>query len=356
MKKNLKYRVGVIGCGMILNRHLESIDANSSRFELVALCDIRGEKVKPVAEERNVPAFTDYLKMLKKMKAEMDLVSIATPNALHYAMAVDALRSGYNILIEKPIDFERQRIHRIGILADELGLSAWAVLQVRYNPTVSMVKRALDMNLLGTIRVVSFVQRWQRPYSYFEGWRGETTVGGGVLYEVAIHYLDIVQQLFGVPRIRATSVYSHKHKHVKVEDTVLALAEYPNGPSGTIEVTIASEPSNIECSLSILGSEGFLEIGGKALDEVKIAMFEKKQSQMKWDALVRASKPAVTPNSYGTHVGSCPNHPTLYKAIAEGNGIPVVEAAPSIEFIQRIYDADGIAYHNGYEEEKVWTL
>jgi UDP-N-acetyl-2-amino-2-deoxyglucuronate dehydrogenase len=266
-------------------------------------------------------------------------------------MAMDALDEGYNILIEKPIDFERQRIHQIGIRAEENNLDAWAVLQVRYNPTVAMVREALDKNLLGTIRIVGFVQRWQRPYSYFEGWRGETGVGGGSLYEVGIHYLDIVQSLFGVPTIKATSTYSHKHKHVTIEDTVLSIAEYPNEASGTIEVTIASEPSNLECTLSILGSEGFMEIGGKALDEVTAADFEKESSQKKWDTIAKKSGPSISPNSYGTHVGSCPNHPTLYKEIAEGNGIPVFEAAPSIDFIQRIYSAGGIAYKNGHSDK-----
>ena len=70
-KKTKKHKVGIIGCGMILPRHLESIEQNSEHFELVALCDIDKKKVESVAEEHDVPRFTNYKEMLKAMKVEL---------------------------------------------------------------------------------------------------------------------------------------------------------------------------------------------------------------------------------------------------------------------------------------------
>ncbi len=339
-----KFKVGIIGCGKILPRHLESIEANSDRFELVALCDLDKKVLRDVTKEHNVPGFTDYKEMLKDMKMKMNFVVIATPNSLHYPMAIDSLEAGYDILVEKPIDFDARLIHQIGIKAEKEKLNAYAVLQVRYNPSVTLLQQAIEEELLGDLRIISFVQRWQRPYSYFEGWRGKNGIGGGTLYECAIHYLDILQLLFGVPNIQATSVYSHKHKHIDIEDTILSIAEYPNGSSGTIEVTIASEPSNIECSLSLLCSKSFVEIGGWGLDKVEKALFENPSDEKRWKTLEKKYGQGISPNTYGTHVGSCPNHPTLYKEIAKGNGISILEAAHSIEFIQRIYTTDDVEY------------
>lgn len=342
MKK--KYRVGIIGCGAILPRHIEAIQSNSDHFEIVAVCDIKKERVNKASKEHNVPGFTDYKEMLEKMKGKMNLVTVATPNSLHYPMAIDSLNSGFDVLIEKPIDFKKKQIFKIHVLAEQLGQKAYAVLQVRYNPTVSMLKEALDNNLIGDIRSVSFIQRWQRPFSYFEGWRGQNEVGGGTLYECAIHYLDVIYTLFDVPTVLSSSTFSTKHMHVDIEDTIYAIVQYPNGAPGSIEVTISSEPQNLECSLSILGSTGFIKIGGKALDQVDQALFEDTSSEKKWKKLVDKYGESIVPNSYGTHVGSCPNHPTIYSEIAAGRGISVEEAIHSIRFIQDIYSADGVEY------------
>jgi hypothetical protein len=51
-------------------------------------------------------------------------------------MAIDSLKAGYDILIEKPIAFKASKVKKIQDVADELGREAYCVLQVRYNPTV----------------------------------------------------------------------------------------------------------------------------------------------------------------------------------------------------------------------------
>ena len=338
----MKRKVGIIGCGHILVRHIESIKENPKDFELVALCDIN-EKVlkKAVKENGNVPGFTDYKEMLEEMKGKMDFVVIATPNHLHYGMAINSLKAGNDILIEKPIAFKAFKLKRIQDLADKLGREAYSVLQVRYNPTVNMMEKALKQNLLGDIRCVSFVQRWQRPVGYFEGWRGSLEEGGRSLYEYGIHYLDIVQRSFGVPKVKSTHCFNHKHMNIPFEDTLYSIVEYPGGISGTVEVNVAVEPSNLECSIAIMGTKGFIKISGNALDKVESASFETEALQKKWDKLQGTSGEAITPNSYGTHVGSCPNHPTLYKEIAKGRGFKVEESIPAIKFIENIYLKEG---------------
>lgn len=334
----MKRKVGIIGCGHILVRHTESITQNPKDFELVALCDIDESVLKKAVEENgNVKGFTDYKKMLEEMKGKMNFVTIATPNHLHHKMAMEALRQGYDILIEKPIAFETSKVKEIQEEAEKLGREAYCVLQVRYNPTVKMMERALEEDLLGEIRSVCFIQRWQRPIGYFKGWRGYIDQGGRSLYEYGIHYLDIVQKLFGVPEVKSTDTFNHKHMDIPFEDTSYSIVEFKNGASGSIEVNVSVEPSNLECSIAIMGSKGYLKISGNALDKVERASFETEESQKKWDEIESTSGEALTPNSYGTHVGSCPNHPTLYAEIAKGNGLNVSEAIGSIKFIQNIY-------------------
>jgi len=274
----MKRLVGIIGCGHILIRHIESIKENPKDFELVALCDTN-EKVldKEVKENGSIKGFSDYKKMLEEMKGKMNFVVIATPNHLHYPMAMDALHAGYDILIEKPIAFEANKVQEIQDEADKLGREAYCVLQVRYNPTVNMMKKVLEEGLLGDIRAVTFIQRWQRPIGYFKDWRGSIDEGGRSLYEYAIHYLDIIQLLFGVPDVKSTDTFNHKHMDIPFEDTSYSIVQYKNGASGSIEVNVAVEPSNLECSIAIMGSKGYLKISGNALDKVEKASFETEE-------------------------------------------------------------------------------
>jgi UDP-N-acetyl-2-amino-2-deoxyglucuronate dehydrogenase len=334
----MKRKVGIIGCGHILVRHLESIKENPDDFELVALCDTNQEVLDNVVKEnKGTAGFIDYKEMLAEMKDKMNFVVIATPNHLHYEMALKSLEEGYDVLIEKPIAFEASKVEEIQKRADELGREAYCVLQVRYNPTVKIMQKALEQKLFGDIRGVSFIQRWQRPIGYFTDWRGSIDEGGRSLYEYGIHYLDILQKFFGVPNVKSTQTFNHKHMDIPFEDTLYSIVEYENGASGSIEVNVAAEPSNLECSISIMGSKGFLKISGNALDKVERVSLEDEALEEKWKEIIKNGGECLVPNSYGTHVGSCPNHPILYSEIAKGRGFKVSEAFYSIKFIQALY-------------------
>lgn len=335
-----KYKVGIIGCGNIFARHLEAIKLNQDKFELAAVCDIDPIRLKLASIENNVPGYMNYKDMLRETGNKINFVTIATPNSFHYPQAIDAINSGKDILVEKPIDFKHTRTLDIYRTAVKNKKQAFAVLQVRYNPTLGLIREALKREFLGKIRSVSLVQRWQRPEQYFESWRSDINIGGRTLYEVGIHYLDIMQWLFGLPEIKASASFSNKHIKVPFEDTVFAILKFPTGSSGSVEVTIAAEPTNLECSLSIMGSEGYIKIGGKALDKVETAIFSNVISSEGWDSLIGSIDNSLIPNSYGAYSGSCPNHPTLYKEIAEGRGITIQDAVNSIKFIESIYSKE----------------
>ena len=312
MKKN---RVGIIGCGAILPRHLESIEFNDE-FELTALCDIQDVLVKSLSKRLNVKGYTDYTKMI--LSKDVDFVTIATPNSLHYEQAIFALNNGCDVLIEKPVAFTEDEVKDIIKEAKKNNRKAYCVLQVRLNPTVQLIKEVLKQNLLGEIRGIGFIQRWQRPLEYFTGWRAEPSVGGGTLHECGIHYLDVLQYLFGLPTVIASKTYEIKHKDVGIEDTIYSIFDFGTF-GGTCEVTIASEPQNIECSISISGANGYIKVGGKALNIIESAKFLSHGSQVMFDNLEKKYYISTEPNSYGSYQGSCPNHPFVYKNLNEFN-------------------------------------
>lgn len=336
-KKFTKYKVGIIGCGAIFKRHLESIESNVD-FELIAICDIQKNLVDSISKKLNVPCFNDYKEMITK--TEIDFVVIATPNSLHYEQSIFCLENGCDVLIEKPVSFKSEDVKDIINCAKKHDRQAYCVLQVRLNTTVLLLKEVLKSGILGNIRSVSFVQRWQRPIEYFTGWRSVPEIGGGTLYEVGIHYIDILQFLFGVPKIHSSKVYNTKHKDVEIEDTIYSILDFGDF-GGTCEVTISSEPTNLECSISVSGSNGFVKIGGKSLNIVESAVFLSHGSRVEFQKIQKKYEVVTEPNNYGSYEGSCPNHPLVYSNLNEFN---LSETINVIDIIDNIYSKSSISY------------
>lgn len=334
----MKNKVGIIGCGGIFPRHIEAIETNSD-FELVAVCDIQSHLAKSLGERYKVAYYTDYKEMIEN--EDLNFVVIATPNSLHKEQSIYALKNGCNVLIEKPVAFNINDVNEIQSIANQTGNNAYCVLQVRLNTTVSLVKEILDRGLLGNLRGFSFTQRWQRPLEYFSGWRGEPNVGGGILYETGIHYLDILQYLIGNPiEVLSTKTYTTKHRGGAIEDTVYSLLNYGDF-GGTVESTIASEPHNIESSITLMGSNGYVKIGGKALNIIESANFLSNGSTKEYEILSKKYEYSKDPNSYGSYLGSCPNHPDVYKNLDRFN---LEETNNVIILIEEIYKKANIIY------------
>jgi UDP-N-acetyl-2-amino-2-deoxyglucuronate dehydrogenase len=335
----MKYKVGIIGCGSIFIRHLNSIKRNKN-FELSAICDIQEDLVKKISEDLSVRYYTDYKEMI--VNEDINFVTILTPNSQHIEQSLFSLKNGCDILVEKPVSFNHFDIENIKTEALKNNRNAYCVLQVRLNPTIKLIQKVLDLKLLGDIRGISLIQRWQRPIEYFSGWRAEPSIGGGTLYEVGIHYLDILQKFFGVPNVVSSKVYKTKHKSSKIEDTIYCIFDFGSF-GGTCEVNISSEPHNLECSLSILGSNGFLKIGGKAMNIIESHNFLSHGATKKFEDIMsdfNQNKPNE-PNSYDSYFGSCPNHPELYTKLID---FDIMESYNAIKLINEIYEKSGIKY------------
>jgi|TARA_R110001592_G_scaffold264591_1_gene530039 predicted dehydrogenase len=336
----MKYKVGIIGCGGIFPRHIEAIEANEE-FELKAICDIQKTLVESLGKRYKVSSYIDYKEMI--LMEDLNFIVIATPNSLHKEQSIFALENQCDVLIEKPATFSQKDLNEILKIAKKCNQKSYCVLQVRLNPTVSLAKEILNRNLLGNIRGFSFTQRWQRPLEYFSGWRGEPDVGGGILYETGIHYLDILQYLIGNPKkILSTKTYTTKHKEAIIEDTIYSLVDYGNF-GGTIESTIAAEPHNIESSITLMGSNGYIKIGGKALNVIESANFLSNGCTLQYEDLQKQYSYSKDPNSYGSYQGSCPNHPEVYRNLEKFN---LEETNNVIILIEEIYKKANIKYGN----------
>ncbi|MEW6570470.1 MAG: Gfo/Idh/MocA family oxidoreductase [Nitrospirota bacterium] len=201
-------RVGVIGVGY-LGRHHARIYSELEDAELVAVVDIEKEKADTYAEKYRCQSCTDYRDILHKVEA----LSIVTPTTSHFNIALDCLKAGKDILIEKPITVNITE-------ADELIKSSEVtgrIVQVghleRYNSAVLAAS--------GMIRQPMFIE--SERLSPFLG-RG---IDVDVTLDLMIHDIDIILSLVSSP-IREMRAVGAKVLTDKI-DVAKAWLEFDNG-------------------------------------------------------------------------------------------------------------------------------
>ncbi len=264
----------LIGCGRIAKKHAELLGTGSIKeARLSAVCDIKEERARSFGEKYNVPFFTDIDEMLSS-NVPIDVVSILTPSGLHARHVIKAAKYKKHIVVEKPMALTLDDADEMIKECDLNGCKLFVVKQNRFNLPVQKLREAIEEGrfgklVLGTVRV-----RWCRTQDYYDSddWRGTWALDGGVFTNQASHHIDLLEWMLGdVESVFAKSITALVN--IEVEDIGIALLKFRNGALGVIEATTAARPKDIEGSISILGEKGTVEIGGLAVNEIKIWRF-----------------------------------------------------------------------------------
>ena len=234
-----KYRVCVIGCGVIAPNHINPLLENETT-ELVAVCDIIEERAKARAEMGHCAYYTDYHQMLEEVKP--DAVHLCLPHYLHSPVAIDCMRAGADVLCEKPMDASYEAALRMKEVSEETGKRLGVIFQNRYNAENETVYRALRNGDMGKLVSLRGEVCWKRDQAYYNSgeWRSDyATAGGGVIINQAIHTLDLLRYFAdsSVVDVRAT-VSHHGDTAAEVEDTAEGLITFENGARALFYFTI----------------------------------------------------------------------------------------------------------------------
>ncbi|HBY99466.1 MAG: Gfo/Idh/MocA family oxidoreductase [Ardenticatenaceae bacterium] len=258
MSKRL--RVGVIGVGAIATDEVHGHIPNYLRvpdIELVALSDVNGRRARYVADRFEIPqVYTHYRDMLAR--AELDAVSICTPNYLHAAMAIGCLQAGVHVLVEKPMALTSESGRRMMEAAQQSGKQLFVGMNNRFRDDTRALKLMVANGALG--RVYSAKAAWLRRY----GSPGTSTwftskaqAGGGPLWDIGLVMLDLALWMLDFPEAEAIAatifdslidnpeadearVGSVECSPYPVEDAANALIRFKNGSGLVLEVSSAS--------------------------------------------------------------------------------------------------------------------
>jgi UDP-N-acetyl-2-amino-2-deoxyglucuronate dehydrogenase len=235
-------RLGVVGAGQASAPHLQSIrdlDGEVTLARVVARSAARLSALSLPADAVTSTRLEDILE-----DTTIAAVLVLTPPNTHLEIVERLARAGKHVLVEKPLDVSLEKAQQMVAICEEHGVKLAVMLQHRMRDASLALARLIQEGALGELLSASASIRWWRPQTYYdEPGRGTLARdGGGVLMTQAIHNLDLMLSLTGMPdRVMAMAGTSAVHR-MECEDTVAAVLHYPNGAIGSIDATTAAWP------------------------------------------------------------------------------------------------------------------
>jgi len=294
---NNKVRIGIIGLGMNGSTHVQSLLSLKDEAEITAVCDIYSPRLDRGVSATRAKGYRDYQELLADKN--VDAVIISTPDHWHARMAIDAMRAGKDVDVEKPmaltieeakemvrvaketgrvlaVDSEHMahgvwKVAKAVVDAGVLGKLLWSQTSRSRNAKEPPWNYAIDadaspQNLdwdrwLGTTKKVPFSKerffRWRRFWEY----------GGGIITDLYYHHITPLIHVTGRPfPIRAVAAgghYVYSRDVIEVPDTVILALDFANGASMSVGGSLAN---SVEAPIVVRGHEAnMFFVGGSHL-------------------------------------------------------------------------------------------
>jgi len=242
----------VVGIGDITTKRVLPAILAEPRSRLAGIVTRNPEK----ASAYGVPGWMNLDDALTHSDA--NAVYVATPVFLHAPQTLACLRSGKHVLCEKPMALDFAEASSMQTAAEQTGRLLGIAYYRRMYPKVN---RALELIAAGAIGRVVFAEATSHDWLDANGARSWLTdpklAGGGPLYDIASHRIDLMNYLFGKP-VRATGHLSTLVHPIAVEDNATVLIEYENGVRAVVDVRWHSRVPRDE--FRIRGTDGEIDL------------------------------------------------------------------------------------------------
>jgi len=328
-------KFAVIGQGHIGKRHAEMIRKNPDS-ELVAVCDVLSKE--QLGLEAIAEAYFTNIDDLLAAGLNVDVINICTPNGFHAEYAIKALQAKKHVVLEKPIALTKNDAELILFKSLEMSRHVFCVMQNRYSPPSVWLKELIDNNTLGDIFIVKLDCYWNRDNRYYKkgNWHGDAKLDGGTLFTQFSHFIDIMYWLFGdVQNIKGNFADFNHKELTDFEDSGVITFDFVNGGMGCLNYSTAVWDTNMESSITIIGSQGTVKVAGQYMNEVTYCHIK--------DYVMPDLASSNPPNDYGLYKGSAQNHHFVIENVIEKLSdkgtitTNVLEGLKVVEIIERIY-------------------
>ena len=243
----------VVGIGDISTKRVLPAILASPHSRLAGIVTRDPAKAAPYG----VPSWESLEAALAACPAEA--VYIATPVFVHAAQTISALRAGRHVLCEKPMAMDYQQAVTIEQAAEETGRTLGIAYYRRMYPKVERARELLAAGAIGRpVFAEATAHDWFYPAGAARDWLLDPAkAGGGPLYDIACHRIDLMNYLFGRP-VRATGYRSTLVHRIAVEDNATVLTEHDSGLRAMVDVRWHSRVARDE--FRIRGTDGEMDL------------------------------------------------------------------------------------------------
>ena len=326
-----KIGFGVLGLGHIGQKHCLHIIENPNAI-LVDTADTNNQL--RFNQFSNVQTIETLIQ-----NPEIDVINICTPNGYHAEHAIQSLNAKKHVVIEKPISLSTEECNLIQQASLKNNKLVFCVMQNRFSPPSLWIKSVVDQNLLGEIFSIQINCFWNRDDRYYtpNHWHGNLKLDGGPLFTQFSHFIDLLYWLFGDIQITHANFQNFNHQHsTQFEDSGLVSFNLKNGNTlGSINYSNSVYDKNFESSISIIGQNGSVKLGGQYMNEITYCHIKNYELPE-----IASSNP---PNHYGNYIGSAANHPYVIQNVIntlqdlETPHTEFLEGAAVVQIIENIY-------------------
>ncbi len=261
-----KIKFGILGLGRVVDFRVAKMFLNELKnSKVTAICDKNNKKLKKFTKKFECKSF----KSLKEfMKEDFDFVYIATESGNHFKHILYSFKNNKNVIVEKPPVLKVFELKKLDKIAKKKKLKFFAVFQNRYNKSVQYLKKEIN-KIKKDIVTVNLNLYWSRPQKYYSDWHGNWNMDGGVLAQQGIHYVDLLNFLFGSP-IKCISTISNKSNKLQAEDTHNSIIVYKNKISCMTTLTTSLRPKDITATIEIYTKHKVYRLHGLCCNKIKI--------------------------------------------------------------------------------------
>lgn len=305
-----KIKLGIIGLGNMGTSHAQNIvSGKCPEVCLAAVADVNPERIKWGKENLadGIEYFDDAIKMLDSGMINACLISI--PHYDHPKYAVECMKRGIHVMVEKPAGVYTKQVREMNEEADRHPEVVFGMMfNQRTNCVYRKLRELVKSGDFGEIRRVNWIiTDWYRPQVYYDSgnwratWAGE---GGGVLLNQCPHQLDMLQWICGMPKTVEAHLHYGKWHNIEVEDDVTAYMEFENGAPGVFVTTTGDAHGTNRLEIQMDKGKMIVEDGKLMLDEYEMSEQEFSRTNTVPFATVKGSFSEVeTDGENPQHVG-----------------------------------------------------
>lgn len=312
----MKIRLGFLGLGAMGFSHVSSFaKLCADTVEIAAVCSSNEANIKKARDlAPNLQLFTRESDLIQ---APLDAIVVSTPNFTHVPLALDILRSGKHLFLEKPCGISREECRQLLEASDKTDRVLLVGHELRYSPFFEKMKNLVDAGEVGTPRMV-WTREFRGPFQKkSQDWIQDGRRSGGMLVDKNCHHFDLMNWWVGSKPKRVAAFGGNAVNRVlegehQVNDHATVNFEYQNGVRGALQICMfALDFPNEDLEMGVVGDGGVLQT---RVSQIEILQW--KRGTNKKEPVIH-KVPAHFGEGWGNHLGFDEIHIEFVKCILE---------------------------------------